>query len=128
MATIRGQKLGLAPQMPSELIEILQQLPKNSVEHLAYRFSGRKSGRSAIRIIELVGELGQDGIYELRDILRGGQPRQAASTVGLLSRLDVAMLLEFLPSRMPELNRFYQDVVVREIAYGLRTGPWPHSR
>jgi hypothetical protein len=28
------------------------------------------------------------------------------------------MLLEFLPGRMSELNRFYQDVVVRQIAYG----------
>ena len=107
-----------AQQMPVELIEILQQLPKNSVEHLADRFFRAQKREECDRIVELVGELGQDGIYELRDILRGGQPRQAASTVGLLSRLDVAMLLEFLPGRMPELNRFYQDVVVREIAYG----------
>jgi hypothetical protein len=38
--------------------------------------------------------------------------------VGLLSRLSVNTLLEFLPSRMPEFNRFYQDVIVRQIAYG----------
>lgn len=107
-----------AAQMPVELVEILQQLPKNSVEHLADRFFRAQKREECDRIIELVDELGQDGVSELRDILRAGQPRQAASTVGLLSRLDVAMLLEFLPSRMPELNRFYQDVVVREIAYG----------
>ncbi|HYK50211.1 MAG TPA: PilZ domain-containing protein, partial [Terriglobales bacterium] len=41
-----------------------------------------------------------------------------ASTVGLLSRLNVTTLLELLPSRMPEFNRFYQDVLVRQIAYG----------
>jgi hypothetical protein len=51
-------------------------------------------------------------------MLRTGQPRQAASVVGLLSRLDVPTLLELLPGRLPELNRFYHDIVVRQIAYG----------
>jgi hypothetical protein len=51
-------------------------------------------------------------------MLRTGQPRQAASVVGLLSRLDVLTLLELLPVRLPEFNRFYHDVVVRQIAYG----------
>jgi hypothetical protein len=50
--------------------------------------------------------------------LRTGQPRQSASTVGLMSRLAVTELLELLPSRMGEFNRFYQDVIVRQIAYG----------
>jgi hypothetical protein len=35
-----------------------------------------------------------------------------------LSRLGVTTLLELLPARMPEFNRFYQDLVVRQIAYG----------
>ena len=38
--------------------------------------------------------------------------------MGLLSRLDVPGLLEFLPQRLPEWNRFYHDVIVRQIAYG----------
>jgi hypothetical protein len=66
----------------------------------------------------LVGELGEPGVQDLREILRTGQPRQAASSVGLLSRLSVTTLLELLPSRMSEFNRFYQDVIVRQIAYG----------
>jgi len=66
----------------------------------------------------LVGELGHPAIEDLREILRMGQPRQAASSVGLLSRLSVTTLLELLPARMPEFNRFYQDVIVRQIAYG----------
>jgi len=36
----------------------------------------------------------------------------------LLSRLDVPGLLEFLPVRLPGWNRFYHDVIVRQIAYG----------
>jgi hypothetical protein len=32
--------------------------------------------------------------------------------------LDVGTLLELLPARLPEWNRFYHDIVVRQIAYG----------
>ena len=51
-------------------------------------------------------------------MLRMGAVRQASSVVGLLSRLDVPTLLELLPIRLPEWNRFYHDIVVRQIAYG----------
>ncbi|MFI5103061.1 MAG: hypothetical protein ACHP9V_06800, partial [Terriglobales bacterium] len=107
-----------AEQVPEDLVNVLQQLPRNSVEHLADRFFRAQKRVECDRIVELVGELGQPAIDDLRDILRTSQPRQAASTVGLLSRLAVTTLLELLPSRMGEFNRFYQDVIVRQIAYG----------
>ncbi len=50
--------------------------------------------------------------------MRTGQPRQASAVVGLVSRLDASTLLELLPARLPEWNRFYHDIVVRQIAYG----------
>ena len=107
-----------ADQVPDDLINVLQQLPRHSVEHLADRFFRARKRVECDRIVELVGELGQPAINDLREILRKGQPRQAASTVGLLSRLAVSSLLDLLPSRMGEFNRFYQDVIVRQIAYG----------
>ncbi len=107
-----------ADRVPEDLIDVLQQLPGNSVEHLAARFFRAQKRAECDRIIAFAGELGQPGIYHLRGILRTGQPRQAASTVGLLSRLAVSTLLELLPSRMREFDRFYQDIVVRQIAYG----------
>jgi hypothetical protein len=107
-----------ADQVPEDLINVLQQLPRSSVEHLADRFFRAQKRVECDRIVELVGELGQPAIDDLRDILRSGQPRQAASTVGLLSRLGVTALLELLPSRMGEFNRFYQDIIVRQVAYG----------
>jgi hypothetical protein len=107
-----------ADQAPEDLINVLQKLPKTSVEHLADRFFRAHRRVECDRIVEIVGELGQPAIDDLRDILRFGQPRQAASTVGLLSRLAVTALLELLPARMGEFNRFYQDVIVRQIAYG----------
>ncbi len=72
-------------------------------------------------MVELVRELGKSAITQMREMLRTGQPRQASSVVGLLSRLDVLTLLELLPVRLPEFNRFYHDVVVRQIAYGAAT-------
>jgi hypothetical protein len=110
-----------ADQISEDLINVLQQLPRNSVEHLADRFFRAKRRVECDRIVELVAELGQPAVDDLCDMLHSGQPRQAASTVGLLSRLSVNSLLEMLPSRMGEFNRFYQDVIVRQIAYGAAT-------
>jgi hypothetical protein len=107
-----------ADLVPEDLINVLQQLPRHSVEHLADRFFRAQRRVECDRIVEIVGELGQPAIDDLRDILRSGQPRQASSTIGLLSRLAVNDLLELLPGRMGEFNRFYQDVIVRQIAYG----------
>ena len=105
-------------EVPDDLITILQLVPNSSVEHLAERFFRSQRREECDRIVELVGELGQPAIEDLRERLRNGQPRQASSAVGLLSRLAVPTLLELLPSRMPQCNRFYQDVIVRQIAYG----------
>ncbi len=105
-------------QVPEDLIGVLQQLPRNSVEHLADRFFRCQQRVECDRIVELVSELGQPAIVDLREILRTSQPRQASTTVGLLSRLNVTALLELLPGRMGEFNRFYQDILVRQIAYG----------
>ncbi len=107
-----------ADQVPQDLVNVLHELPRNSVEHLADRFFRAQKRVECDRIVELVGELGQPAIEDLSEILNTGQPRQAAATVGLLSRLAVSSLLELLPPRMGEFNRFYQDVIVRQIAYG----------
>jgi predicted XRE-type DNA-binding protein len=107
-----------ADQVAEDLISVLQQLPRSSVEHLADRFFRCQQRVECDRLVEVVSELGQPGIADLREILRTGQPRQASTTIGLLSRLNVTTLLELLPGRMGEFNRFYQDILVRQIAYG----------
>jgi HEAT repeat protein len=107
-----------ASVVPEDLINVLQQIPKASVEQLADRFFRSQKRVECDRIMELVAELGQPAVTDLADMLRRGQPRQASSAVGLLSRISVTTLLELLPSRMSHFNRFYQDVIVRQIAYG----------
>jgi hypothetical protein len=104
-----------------ELIAVLRRTSLAGAEHLADRFFRCMRRNECDRMIELVKELGSPVIVQLREILRTGQPRQASCAVGLISRLDVATLLELLPARLPEWNRFYHDIVVRQIAYGAAT-------
>ena len=106
------------PQLPADLLQVLRRTSGAAVEHLSERFFRCMRREECDRIIDIVKELGAPAQQQLREMLRMGQPRQAASVVGLLSRLDVPTLLELLPTRLPEWNRFYHDVVVRQVAYG----------
>ncbi len=106
------------PQVPPELILVLRRTSQAAVEHLSDRFFRCMRREECDRMVEIVKELGPAGLQQAREMLRLGPVRQAASVVGLLSRLDVPTLLELLPIRLPEWNRFYHDIVVRQIAYG----------
>jgi len=105
-------------RVPPDLLEVLRRTCGAAVEHLADRFFRCMRREECDRMVEVVEELGAPALAQLREMLRTGQARQASSTIGLLSRLDVATLLELLPARLPEWNRFYHDIVVRQIAYG----------
>ncbi len=104
--------------VPAELLSVLRRTSQSGAEHMSDRFFRCMRRDECDLMIELVKQLGSPVLAQLREILRTGQSRQASGVVGLLSRLDVATLLELLPSRLPEWNRFYHDVVVRQIAYG----------
>jgi hypothetical protein len=104
--------------VPEDLLVVLRRTSQSGAEHLADRFFRCMRRDECDRMVELVKEMGSPALTQLREILRTGQPRQASAVVGLLSRLDVGTLLELLPARLPEWNRFYHDIVVREIAYG----------
>jgi len=105
-------------QMPADLLSVLRRTSQAGSEHLADRFFRCMRRDECDRMIAMVQELGSPILTQLREILRTGQPRQASGVVGLVSRLDVGTLLELLPARLPEWNRFYHDIVVRQIAYG----------
>src|SRR5271155_4418629 len=104
--------------VPPDLLLVLRRTCQSGAEHLADRFFRCMRRDECDRMVELVKEMGSPALTQLREILRTGQPRQASAVVGLLSRLDVSTLLELLPIRLPEWNRFYHDIVVRQIAYG----------
>jgi PilZ domain-containing protein/PBS lyase HEAT-like repeat-containing protein len=102
----------------ADLLGVLHRNLQASTEHLAERFFRSMRREECDRIVDLVQELGVSATNYLREMLHTGPQRQAVSSVGLLSRLDVPGLLEFLPLRLPTWNRFYHDVIVRQIAYG----------
>jgi hypothetical protein len=108
-------------QFPPDLVDVLRRTSAAAAEHLANRFFRCMRREECDRMVELVKELGSPCMGHLRETLRTGQPRQATAVVGLLSRLDVPTLLELLPLRLREWNRFYHDIVVRQIAYGAAT-------
>ena len=105
-------------QVPADLLQVLRRNSRAAIEHLADRFFRCMRRDECDRMVDLVKELGGTGSQQLREMLRTGQPRHATSAVGLMSRLDVPSMLELLPTRLPEWNRFYHDIVVRQIAYG----------
>ena len=104
--------------LPADLLAVLRRTTESGAEHLADRFFRCMRRDECDRMVELVKEMGSSALAQLRETLRTGQSRQASTVVGLLSRLDVSTLLELLPARLPEWNRFYHDIVVRQIAYG----------
>jgi len=104
--------------VPQDLIEVLRRNLAAAIEHIADRFFRCMRRDECDRMVELVKDLGPEAAQQMREMLRLGQPRGASSVVGLLSRTDVPTLLELLPGRLKEWNRFYHDVVVRQIAYG----------
>jgi hypothetical protein len=106
------------PQFPADMVEVFRRTSEASAEHLSNRFFRCMRREECDRMVDLVKELGSPCLANLRETLRTGQPRQAAAVIGLLSRLDVPTLLELLPLRLREWNRFYHDIVVRQIAYG----------
>ena len=112
------EALRTSHNLPPDLMQILRRTSHAAVEHLSDRFFRCMRRQECDRMVDVVKELGPPAMAQLREILRTGQPRQASSAVGLLSRLEVPTLLELLPSRLKEWNRFYHDVVVRQIAYG----------
>src|SRR5581483_9599112 len=94
-------------RVPADLLGVLHRNSQAAAEHLAERFFRSMRREECDRIVDLVNELGMAAINYLRDMLRSGPQRQAVSSVGLLSRLDVPGLLELLPHRLPGWNRFY---------------------
>jgi len=106
------------PAIPADLVEVLREVPQAATEHIAERFARCRNLQECDRLVDLVGSIGAPSEEHLRQMLRRAPDRQAATAVGLLSRVDCAALLESLPARLREWNRFYHDFTVAQIALG----------
>ena len=107
-----------ADRLPGELLDVLRHTPKSAIEQLAERFSQCHRRKECDRVVEIASQLGEPAIERLRQVLQNAPVRQASFVVGLLSRLSHLAILELLPARLKEWNRFYHDVTVRQIALG----------
>ncbi len=104
------------PHMPSDLVETLKGIPQAATEQIAERFARCHRREECDRLVELMEQLQGDGARHLRELLRLAPVRQASHSVGLLSRVNPMAVLELLPARLREWDRFYHDAAVRQIA------------
>ena len=82
------EALRTSHNLPPDLMQILRRTSHAAVEHLSDRFFRCMRRQECDRMVDVVKELGPPAMAQLREILRTGQPRQASSAVGLLSRLE----------------------------------------
>ena len=107
-----------AEAMPEGLAGVLVRLPQAAGEHLAARLAraARRSERE--RIVEMAQAAGGSCVRHLEEVLKSDSSAKAASVIGLLSRLDPAVLEELLPRQLRQGRRGYHDAVVRQLAMG----------
>ena len=98
--------------------ELMSRMPLAAADQLSGRFSRSGFRDDCDLMIQAASLLGEAGVEHLRETLRTGPSTQAVDTVGLLSRLDVHALQEWLPGRMKEWQRTFHDRVVRQLAAG----------
>jgi HEAT repeats len=104
-------------KVPTGLIEILQRLPRSVAKQLAKRFGQAHFREDCDLLLTLFHTLGPEGIAYLKDSLNDAPPLEAVESVGLLSRIDPALLTKALPLRLRECPRSIHDQVVRRIAF-----------
>ena len=107
-----------AESIPPGLAELMSRMPVLAADQLSSRFSRSGFRDDCDLLIQAVSLLGETGLSHLRQMLKDGDPAQAVDTVGLLSRLDIHVLQEWLPSRMKDWKGTYHDRVVRQLAAG----------
>jgi len=105
-----------AESVPSGLTQFLRRIPQAAAEQLAGRFTRSGFRGECDRIVEMVQQLGPEGVAHLRSALETGSSTQAVETIGILSRLDLDAVEQFLPRRLSDWQRPVHDRVVRQLA------------
>jgi hypothetical protein len=104
--------------IPDGLAELLRRMPRAAAQQVTRRFGRAGFREDCDLLINLSRELGPEGAAYLREAFSSGPPVDAMETVGLLSRLDAALLQQGLASRLREFPRSFHDWTVRQLAAG----------
>ena len=103
-------------RVADSLTDVLRRVPQASSEQLAVRLTRTTRRAERERVVDLAKAIGEPCTQLLRAALRAEPLSKASCVIGLLSRLDPGALAEFLPSRLSEGQRSFQDAVVRQLA------------
>jgi hypothetical protein len=105
-----------AGETPSGLKDLLRRMPVPASIHLAGRFNRAGFREDCDLLVSMVQVLDVEGLENLRQLLRNGEPTEAIETLGILARLDPDLVEQVLPERISEWKRTAHDRVVRQIA------------
>jgi hypothetical protein len=102
--------------VPPGLLDLLRRMPLPSAIHVAGRFSRAGFREDCDLLVSIMNTLGPEALSHLRAQLRSGDVNEAVLALGILSRIDIDVVVEILPARMSEWKRSAHDRVVRQIA------------
>ena len=106
------------PHPSPDLLEMLRCVPSATAEKFIKHFENCVRREECERLVTLMQQMGPAATDYLKEQLKSETPAQAVLSVGLLSRLDPALLERTLPRRLRTWSRFYQDIAIRQIAAG----------
>jgi len=105
-----------AERIPAGLVALLRGMPRLAAEELAGRFRQCNRRRECERLVEMLKEIGPEGLSHLHEALQHGPDSAAVSTVGLLSRLEPAALELAVPPRLQKWGRTYHQLLLGQLA------------
>jgi hypothetical protein len=105
-------------QPPADLLEMLRCVPQAAAEKCVRHFEKSVRREDCERVVAVMQQLGPAALEYLRQQLAEESPEQAVLSVGLLSRLDPALLERALPQRMRGWRGVFQDIAIRQLAAG----------
>ncbi|MCL4524262.1 MAG: hypothetical protein M1451_10190, partial [Acidobacteria bacterium] len=104
------------PDVPTLLLDVLKEMPRAAALQTANQFNQATEKERSDLVLALAHALGPATAEVLRDTLRSSPDSEAVLTIGLLTRLEIGAVAEFLSARLPRWNHSYQNQAVRQIS------------
>jgi hypothetical protein len=102
--------------IPDGMIEILQLMPKASLQYVTHRFGHCGFREDCELLAEIVRGLGADATQRLAETLQMAPASEAAETIGLLGQLSPESIEQILPVRLSQWPRTAHDRAVRQLS------------
>jgi len=103
-------------QIPDGLIEILNLMPKATIQYVTNRFGHSGFREDCELLASVVRGLGDEAVNQLAETLQTAPASEAAEVVGLLSQLMPEMVEKILPVRLSQWPRSAHDRTIRQLS------------